>query len=86
MKALKRWREWREEGKAPEVESEPEPETKVDPTLTKMNEATKEELLEIKGIGPKTADKILQQQPCQNLDELQLVASVKEKLIKWASS
>jgi len=85
MKSFKRWREWREEeGKAPEVESEPE--TKVDPTLTKINEATKEELLEIKGIGPKTADKILQQQPCQNLDELQLVASVKEKLIKWASS
>jgi len=85
MKALKSWKEWREEeGEAPEVESEPQSE--VDPTLTKINEATKEELLEIKGIGPKTADKILQQQPCQNLDELQLVASVKEKLIKWASS
>ena len=58
---------------------------KADSTLTKINEATKEDFLEIKGIGPKTADKILQQQPCQNLDELKLMASVKKKLIKWAS-
>ena len=48
--------------------------------LERLNEATEEDLLQIKGIGPKTATKILTARPFTDLEGVPVSPNVLEKL------
>jgi DNA uptake protein ComE-like DNA-binding protein len=39
----------------------------------KLNEATQDEILSIKGVGPKTCEKLLQSRPFANLNDLETI-------------
>ena len=52
----------------------------VDEFISLINEMKQEELLEIKGIGPKTATKIINALPVASLDDLPVNEKVAEKL------
>lgn len=69
-----------------EVEPEPEPEPEED-EMAAFNWASKEELIAIKGIGEKTAEKICADYPYESLEHLKekadLSSSVMSKIKKW---
>ena len=67
----------------------PEP-PKPDPAIQKINKADLEDLTSVKGIGPKTASKILDSGPFTDFDNLsehvRLRADIFESLQTWANS
>ena len=99
---LPSWKEWRENHeKAENVEPEPILEVEAIPdqmgevfdqinvneeTITKLNEASEEDLLQIKGIGPKTAKKIIANRPFSDLEGVPISPALVEKFRTWASS
>lgn len=58
--------------------------------LDKLNEATKDELLTIKGIGPKTATAILENAPYESLKKAEETKGISKKawnsLFAWINS
>ena len=66
-----------------------ESKNEVENSLAKLNEATEDDLCEIRGIGPKTAQKIIQSAPYDDendfIERSQVPLSVAEKAIQWSS-
>jgi DNA uptake protein ComE-like DNA-binding protein len=55
--------------------------------LAKLNEATEEELANIKGVGPKRLKQILSQRPFEDENELRkALPTISGRLIDWASA
>jgi len=54
--------------------------------IAQINNATEQSLLEIKGIGPKTVEKIISARPFTSFDGLPVSESVRGKLEIWTSS
>jgi len=52
--------------------------------LVKINNATVEDLTAIKGIGPKTAQKILEATPVESIDNLPIKPAILKRLEEWA--
>jgi len=52
----------------------------------RLNEMSEADLLEIKGIGPKTAQKIITQLPVTSIDEMTLSKSAKSTLSNWLAN
>lgn len=77
------WKEFRE-GKTSPMESVKIKE--VDEIMKIINEATIEDYISIKGIGPKIANKILDKKPFNSTKEVYktISASVADKLFSWA--
>jgi DNA uptake protein ComE-like DNA-binding protein len=74
MSNLISWNDWKENGPVGcearrQVEQMNEAIDSFDP-FQKLNEATEEKLLSIKGIGPKSLKKILEVRPISSLDKL----------------
>ena len=59
-------------------------EVKID-KIVKLNEASSDDLCQIKGIGPKIATKIVSGQPYQNLSEIDVSSILKERLEAWVN-
>ena len=56
----------------------------INKNLISLNHASKEQLMTIKGIGPKTADKIIDyrnEHPFATIEEIKEVSGIGEKLI-----
>jgi len=67
------------------VEDKPKPGPTSD--ISKINEATVEDLTTIKGIGPKTAQKILDAMPVEKIDDLSKIPikpAILKRLREWA--
>jgi DNA uptake protein ComE-like DNA-binding protein len=77
--ALLSWKEYKQLGRE-EIEETSDP-------LSKLNSASVEVLCEIKGIGPKTAQKIIESAPYNDLDDLArtgLNKTLSGRIKEWA--
>lgn len=87
---LPSWKEWRNQENVEPVKSEP-PKNEPDESLpvgpvARLNEATEEELAEIKGIGPKRLKQIMSLRPFEDENGLRkALPLISRKLIEWAS-
>ena len=87
--SLLSWQDYKE-GKRTEPSTKietPAPEVPTLPEACLINTVTAEDLLEIKGIGPKTAAKIISGQPYESMEALTEVVSepLYVRVSEWAS-